>query len=367
MKDQELISSRQFMLLAVSLVLPTAVLSLPGIAAMVAKQDAWLTPVGGVLAGGVTGWAMLWLAHRFPGLSIIEYVQEVFGRWPGRVIGFLYLWWVVHFAAIVVQEYTMMLDTTILIETPAAVFLGSIVLIAVYLSRHGLEVVARTNEIFLPIVLVSITLIIILAGGGMKLANLRPVLADRGIVDALKGFLEPASWFGEIIMLSMILPMVADTGKVRRHITGAVLATGIILLVATAACIAVFGAELTERDQYPFFSLARQIRVGLFLERLDPVFISMWMLGASIKMTIAVLVAAMMAARLFNLGDYRPLTAPVGLCMATLSAVLFKNIFQMTEFLHLVWPPYALTIFELGIPLLTVSVAAAARKGSVRA
>ena len=70
--------------------------TLPTIAATFAKQDAWMTPVISSFPGIVVILLVTELGRRFPGMTIIEYLQVILGKWIGKVVGALYLFFYSH-------------------------------------------------------------------------------------------------------------------------------------------------------------------------------------------------------------------------------------------------------------------------------
>lgn len=68
----------------------TAVVSLPSIAATYAKQDAWLTEIIATILGIIVILLVTELGRRFPGKTIIEYLQTILGIWIGKAVGFLF-------------------------------------------------------------------------------------------------------------------------------------------------------------------------------------------------------------------------------------------------------------------------------------
>lgn len=359
--EPEKISGQQATLLMISLVLPTAILTVPALTVKHAGQDAWVSVLLATVGGLLISRLVVGLSLRFAGKDLFEYAEEILGRAPGKVVGLLYFWWLIHSSSLIALEFGAFLCAAILPDTPPLVFFVAGTAMAALAVRNGLEVLSRYNQLFLPVVLILLVGVLLLAVKDMELARLLPVL-EAGAVDLLKGAAAPLSWLGEIVIFAMIIPSLTDLREAHGVAARATLFTGMFLLASVLAAVAVFGPEATASWIFPTYNTVRVVSIANFLERLDAVIVAVWMFGGFAKIGVFYYAAVRGGARLFGLRDYRPLVAPVGVMIVGL-ATLCRNVVDLLDFLARVWPPYALTVFELGIPLLLLAVARARNLG----
>jgi spore germination protein KB len=361
MLEQGKIDSKQAILLLISLVLPTAILTAPAITVKQAAQDAWLsiivaTMVGLLIAGLVTG-----LSLRFPGKTLLEYAEEILGRLPGKMVGLLYIWWFLHGNALILDEYASFLCSALMPDTPVIVFFLFVTVVAALAVYSGLEVLSRFNQLFLPLVLGLLLVVFFLAAKDMEVTRLLPVF-DKDAAAILKGAVIPASWFGEIVIFALLIPFLDRAEEAPRVAVTAILICGLYLLICILVVVMIFGPHVSARWIFPTFNAIRVVSIANFLERLESIAIAVWMFGGFAKIGIFYYAAALSSAQWLELKDYRPLVAPVGVVLVALAA-LCRNIVELLNFLATAWPPYALGLFEAGIPLLLLVVARARGKG----
>lgn len=361
MLEQGKIDSNQAIMLLASMVLSTAILTVPAFVIKFARQDAWLSIMTSILVGLLIAMLVVSLSLRFPGKTLFEYAEEILGKAPGKLIGLLYIWWFLHTNALIIDEFASFLCTAMMPNTPTIVFFIAVVAVAAYAVRNGLEVLSRYNQLFLPIVLGLLFIVLILTTKDMKAARLLPVF-DTGLVPVLKGATVPASWLGEVVVLAMIIPFLNKPNEAYRVAALATLFTGLVLTACTLAVVAIFGPVTSGHFVFPVYNAVRVVSIANFLERLESVIVAVWVFGGFAKVGVFYYAAVLGSAQWLGLKSYQPLVAPVGVILVAL-ALLCRNIAYLLDFTSRVWPPYSLSVYEAGIPLVMLIVALIRKKG----
>jgi len=355
------VSSRQgVLLLTFTVVVSTAVLTVPAITAAAAGRDGWIcTLVVATVYGLLTALVIIKLWQRFPNKTIIEYSQIITGP-LGKVVGAAYILWFIHINSVVVREFGDFILTSFMPETPLIAFIIILLILGAWATKSGLEVICRANEFIFPLFTLSIAGVFLLAMQEADFSNLLPVM-ENGIKPILRGSWAPMAWRGEIIVISMLLPYVDDSDNIGKYLAYSVIIIGIILTFATVFTTAVIG-ELTKYLSFPFFELARCITIGRFIERVEALVLVMWVAGVTIKVATFFYIASLGTGQLLGLSDYRPVVLPLGLLLGVWSLELFESSIQSIQWLTEVFSFYAF-VFELGIPLVLLIIAVLTKKG----
>lgn len=345
--DKAKISDRQTILLLVNLVGATALIALPVVASQYAGRDAWMTAVLGTVNSLLVAFLVGLLGRKFPGQTIIQYAVSILGKMPGKAAGLLYLFFFIQPPAIVVREFGELLAVSMLPATPQIIFAIIIVSVSAYALYHGLEVLARVNELFFPVIIILFSFIVISVAEHMDPSNLLPVM-EHGIKPVLLASLGPASWRGEIILLAMFLPMLARPERGARDAVISTLVIGLILLVAMLIITMVFGAS-TARLNFSVYELAR---LSTFIAtRLDAVWMIIWIAGIFTKTSLWYYCAVLGTAQWLNLKDYRVVLVPTGVIIIAVSMCQYGNSIDMINFIAGPWISFAYC-FEWFIPLI---------------
>ncbi|MED4240016.1 GerAB/ArcD/ProY family transporter [Priestia megaterium] len=342
------ISASQLFILMVLFELGTSLL-LP--IAMDAKQDAWLA----ILFGMVLSFVLLLVYHRlylyYPDLLPTEYMQKILGKALGSLLAFIYIFYFIYDVARVLRDIGEMLLTFAYPDTPLFIANALLILVIIYTVRKGIEVIARSGEIFFIFMyILAVTgFILIMCSGLIDFKNLRPVL-EEGIFPILKVTFNQILYFpfGEAIVFTMILPYLKNPKKAKVTMIWATGLAGINLTITMIVNLSVLGVDLTARSQFPLLSTVQSIQVADFLERLDVFFMLALVIGGFFKISVLFYAAVIGTANLFKIKSPSRLSYPFGIIILFMSLTISSN-FQ--EHVH---EGIGVEMFVLHIPLLAI-------------
>lgn len=348
------ISPKQVWWLIITTILSTSILFLPAAMFRKAKQDSWLSVILITLLGLVVGFIITKLGTRFPGQTIIGYSPQIVGQILGKLIGFIYILYFLHINAVIIREFGEFLTTVFYLNTPIVLIIATIVLLSASAVRNGLEVISRVNELVFPAIILFLVLVFILILPDLTCTPLQPVLAD-GLMPVVKGAYPAALFFGEVIVVAMILPAVNRPKQAFVAVSKALGVIGLFGMVLMLELIALFCVEVAQL-QFPLLSLIRYISLFGFLERIDALVMVIWVGGVFIKITVFYYCLSVSTAEFFNLKTYKPVVLPLGVMLVALSIILFSNTMEVSQTLFQILPPYYLFV-EVGLPLLLLIIA----------
>ncbi|MFA7467474.1 MAG: endospore germination permease [Desulfotomaculaceae bacterium] len=356
------IDAWQAVFLNVIMVIATALLSAPAIMAAQAGQDGWLSALLTTMLGLPIAWITVKLSSLYPGQTLIQYLEDILGQWPGKVLGFLYLLYFIHITSLMAREYGSFLVDVFLIGTPITVVNAIGLIISAYIIKLGLEVLARSNQLFFPWVIGSLVLTFLLVIPEMDLARVQPVL-EAGGLQIFKGSLAPLAWYGEIIAFAMVIPFLAKPGEAGKIVILTFIILGLIFFLLVVVGLAVFGPGLPNMN-YPILNVTRVISLSRVIERPEPLIMTVWVTGGLFKVTFFYYIIVLGSAQLLQLKSYRPLVLPVGAILAALSLNVSASTLQMFSFIAHYWPFYALFTFEFGFPVALLGIALIKNRGN---
>lgn len=351
------IDGRQASFLLFTVFFAGSLLFFPVFPVIQAGQDAWLSIIFATAGGVIMARLVVGLSLRFPGQTLFQYPEIILGKAGGKTVALLYLWWFFHNCAENYRSFISFLQVSFMPETPLMVFLFFGLIMAGYGAYLGLEVIARTNQVFLPFIVASIIILFLLSVPEMTINNLLPVF-DAGMIHLVKGAASPLAWFGEIVTLAVLIPYLNRPEQAHRVALFGILGTVIIFETTVIGIIAIFSPPLTAGYLFPVLNGARIIHLANFLERMELVLVVIWTMAGVMRVSLLHWVLVLGSAQCLGLKDYRPMVLPVGVILAALFMLIHKGILEEYYFLAWVWPLYSLIIFEFGLPLLLLAVAA---------
>ncbi|GMA61662.1 spore germination protein [Alicyclobacillus fastidiosus] len=359
MTGKEKISTFQVAILIVPVIVATEIFSAPGTSAEYAKEDAWIS----ILLTSVTGvWSlfvMLALAIRYPGLTPIEYSQEILGKWLGILVGWYYVFVLFWYPATISDEMMNFIRLFANPTTPRVAILLLFIFVCGAVVWAGIEAIARCAELIVPINIIFILITSFLLFGDMEGKYLKPVLG-HGLIPVLQGAVVPSAWTGEFFMIGFLLPFVKKSTQVRR---AGVISLGIVMLLMvwiTLQSLTVDG-EITGKMNYAFYAATRYVSIADFFERIDPVIVEAWVFGGFLKNSVFLWALCISVAQLLGYENYRTLVVPLSLMTLVACLWFYSNAFEMQDFLKYTFPSWGL-INQNIIPTMLLMVDLARRR-----
>jgi spore germination protein KB len=348
------ISAAQMAMMMYPTIIATAILLVPAITARHANQDMWLSPLWASLVGFLTVHIAVRLHQLYPQKTLIEYSGDILGRFLGRAVGLIFLFFYLHASGLILREYGEFVVGNFLFHTPLIVVMGSMILVCSFTVRGGVEVIGRLAELSVPVVVIMILIIIILLIPDMEAKNMFPIM-EKGIMPSLMGAIVPQGWFSEFLLIAFLLPYVADQNKGKKWGMISVTVVMLTLSFINIASLFVLGG-ITGHFVYPVASAVRYISIADFLEHLEAVITALWVVGVFLKISVFYYALVLGTAQWLNLSDYRPIVFPMGFFILLFAVWSAPNLMELTRFLGSSFPFYILSV-QVGIPLLFLFIA----------
>jgi spore germination protein KB len=362
MLEKGKISALQMGIIAYPMILGSNILSAPSIIGREAGRDLWISPIWASFMGFVSVYLAYRLNRIYPEETLIQYSEHILGRLLGKILGFFYLFFLLHNIGNFLRQFAEFVLGAFLPETPVIVALSGLVLLCAYAVLGGLEVIGRLAQLFVPLFIFPLLIMVVILLHDYELENLFPIF-EHGIMPSVKGAVIPGlSWFTEYFMLAFLFPFITDRDKGKKWGMISVLTVTITMIVSKLMTLLLFGETLISSYLYPVFEAARYAHVLDFFEHLEAIVIVVWVAGVFLKVSIFYYALVLGTAQWFKLSDYHPIVFPIGLLIILFGIWGQPNLPEITEYYRLVSPFYKI-FFLLVIPLCLLFLARI-RKGN---
>ncbi|WP_127532567.1 GerAB/ArcD/ProY family transporter [Paenibacillus kobensis] len=363
MQMKEQISAFQMALMMYPTVLATGFLALPSVSAHYAGSDMWLAPLFASFSGFLGIFCAVKLHQRFPGQTVVQYGEQIVGRWLGKLIGLGYFIYLAHRLGTISRQYAEFVEGNFLFRTPNLIVICTIVLLAGLAVRGGIEVMARSAVIFTPIFIFPIFFLLLLFPD-LNYHHMFPVL-DHGLVPVLQGSIAPQAWFNEYFLISFILPKLANAGEGGKWGYISFSAVLVSLVYVDLICLFLLGED-TGSKTYPVLVAFRFLSVADLFENLEALLLAMWVFGNFVKISVFYYAAVTSFTQCLNLQDYRVYVLPVGIIGIAFSLWDLPTYPSLVQHLRLA-APFEILLFLSAIPLLLLIIAALSGKSKAAA
>ena len=325
-----------------------------------AKKDAWLAILLGLGAGIVLFFIHYFLFRQYPNLPLTGYARKIFGKYLGWIIGLLYILYFLYIAARNLREFGDLLISSALPETPLLAINILMVLTICYVLSLGIEVLGRTAEVFLVVLLLlgATGNFLVLVSGNWHPHNLQPFLENGWKPILTTVFPLIISFpFGEMIVFTMLLPYLNRPESVKKVWLSALISGGLALSWTASLNIVVLDVEKVERSVFPLLSTIRVVNLMEFLQRLDVIVVYTLLITVFFKASIFFYSAVIGIVDLFKLKNHQQIVLPVGIILIFLSIVIASDFAEHLEEGFVITGYYLHIPFLMIIPLLMLLVA----------
>ncbi|KKI89185.1 spore gernimation protein KB [Bacillus sp. SA1-12] len=325
-----------------------------------AKQDAWLTILIGMVFGMILMLIYVKLSDYYPGDTLIQMIPKIIGKYLGYPIILYYLCYFTFLASTACRDFSDLIYSTILTDTPMPVITVSFMVLMIYCLSGGVEAFARMGEAVFPIYIFSLIVIWILlfTVPGFTINNLAPILGN-GVNPVVKTVFpyEITFPFGETVIITMFLPLLYKKKHARKAGLAIILIGGVLLVTNTIINISVLGPEIYSQTPYPLMRATRMVSIADFLERFDALVILMMVAGVFFKVGGWMYGVSVGITQLFNLKNQRSIILAIGTIIIPLSFLYADNYSEARDvgikFIH----PYLHIPLQMIIPIVLVLIA----------
>jgi spore germination protein KB len=313
------IGAKEFTALLTLIVATHLFLNYPASVSRSALEAAWMEPIlSGVVALSVFLWIEYILRKHYPGMDLIEIVRNRFGGFAAGLISIVFASYFLVLTARIMRQFMETVITTVLPSTPITVVGGLLILTVGFVATTGLEGIARISYMALPVLFLGVLALSLLTLNWWDTSLIFPFWGT-GITHIGYGALQSSSIFDNVLVLAIIYPHAHDPKALRMVGVKSTIYTIFLLTLFILSYHMVFSPEDTERLTSPIYSMARIIHIGRFVQRLESIFIFMWVSAGIVKLSLSLWASAYLLANGFNWGIYRPIVPALGLLCLSLS------------------------------------------------
>lgn len=354
MLERGKISPLQMAMMMYATVLATIILTAPAPMVKEAKQDVWISTLLASIPGFLIVVIAYWLHKLYPGKTLIEYCTDILGKAAGKIVALLFLLFYLHICGIIIREYGDFVVGAFLSRTPIAVVMGSMLLVCAYAVRSGLEVIARSSQIIIPVVVLLFLFVPAMLLPELDPDQLLPIMA-QGIKPSFRGALVAFGWYVEFVLISFMLPYIKKRRKILMWSGISVLSVMTTAMITNVMLLMLFGQTVSSHT-YPVMAAARYISLADFFEHVESFVMAIWVASVFIKISVFYYAISLGTAQWLNLSDFRPIVWPIGFLLLLLSIWSAPNMMDLNDYLSFISPFYTVLV-QLIIPLLLLTVA----------
>ncbi|MCM1988611.1 GerAB/ArcD/ProY family transporter [Oceanirhabdus seepicola] len=346
---KEVISDKQGISLMILFIIGTSIIYASGIKA---KQDMWIAIILSLLTAFPLAMMCARLHYIFPGKTLFDICELCFGRFIGKLITALYIWFIFHTGVSVILNLNIFITTVSLFNTPRIVPLTCIIMLCAWVAKEGIEVLGRWSSLFAIIFITFIISTALFLTPQMKINNILPVL-NNGMKPVLNGAFGTYCFpFTQIVVFLAAFSNFESKKSPFKIYFKSLLIGGIFILLLSLMNILILGIDTASRVYYPSYESALRVDIGELLQRVEIIISAGFVIGAFVKGSIYLLATCKGISKLFNCRDYRFIVIPVALLMISFSTYSYNSIMDYFYWILEEWTLYYALPFQMIVPVI---------------
>lgn len=360
-RNNDNISPYQLAMIIIMTIIGVSVFNIVHIIAKYGGNDGWIIIAAFGIAHIFIAFLFVKLNSRFPGKTFPEYIQEIIGVIPGKLLVFLISCYIMLNLSYEVREFTEVAKMFLLQRTPSEIIILSLILVCVYVVRGGVESVGRLVEITFPILFIPFFLVLIPGLPNTDISNLLPVGSD--MLTKLQQMLPnaPRAFRGIEYILFYIGFMEKPQRAYKPVAWGLIFVTGFYTLVSIIG-LSAFGVKSATKAIWPLLLYIRNISIpGLFIERLDGIILSLWVITVFTTIVTGFFIVTYSLSEIFNTKEQKQYALPMMIIIyyLALQPAGLAALYQWGDWIF----KYISSTFIYIVPIVVLMIAAIRRLG----
>ena len=344
------ISRSQFFFLIPNLLFGKAIGVTAGVMVRKIGIDTWTSMLFGFVFGTLIVLIMTYLGSKFPDKTIIEYSEELLGKWVGKGIGIiLTLFFIVAFAT---SANTMILHFKLyfLQETPFLIICIIYIALCMYGIYLGFEVVVRFSLIgFVMIMAICISMILGTIAD-FRIINLQPILEGGVLSNITNSFYSFSDIAMVIFAIGILYPMLNNKKKVNAITFWSMVVGSLFVIIWPFFETGVMGPDIMGKYILCCMEQVRCAQFTKYLPRYELLMVSFFIFGMIVQSSAMAYCAKYSIKQITGIKKDLYIIIPLGIVLTVVTYYMAADYNNFVNFISYPWSQIC-AILGISLPL----------------
>lgn len=294
------------------------------------------------------------LMKNFGGSDIIDISEYLGGKFFKNIVGIIFILYFLVSSSILLRNFCESIKIIYYPMTNIIFILALFILAICVANRLDFNASLKTNLLIVPLVLASIVFLFISNMSKFVPQRIFPIFGD-GLFNTFVIGLGNLASFGGITFLYFLPPYLKEPKKMKKVALISIGISSIYLTLCVATLLFMFSFFINTDEITPLYNATRYIELGSFFQRLESVFLLIWILVFACYLSIVSKFILGIFKKLTNIETKKPLIDVCGLLIFGI-ALIPKNYAISSKFETKIYPYLVLGItFLLSISILILA------------
>ena len=264
------------------------------------------------------------LLKNFPSMDIIDISELIGGKVFKNLIGIIFIIYFILSASLMLRNFCESIQILYFPMTDITFIMSLIVISICIANRLNSNATIKTNVIILPIALIGVLFLFFTNINRFVPQRIFPIFGESAFNTFILGLTNLAS-FGGIAYIYFLPPLLKDNTKFKKITLISITATAIYLIFTIATLLFIFTFFTNVSEISTLYTATRYIEFGSFFQRLESVFLLIWILVFACYLSIVLKFSIGIFQKITNISNKKALIDVFGILMLSI-ALIPKNI-----------------------------------------
>ncbi|MCI8273958.1 MAG: GerAB/ArcD/ProY family transporter [Clostridia bacterium] len=348
------IGTFEAIMLILTIVVTHTILSLPRNLLITTKSATIINLIYVSIIAIIISYLICKLLRNFPSLDIIDISETLGGKVFKNIIGIIFIVYFISSSSILLRNFCECLKIIYYPMTDITFILLMFVVAVCLANRLDFSATLKTNLLVIPLVLFSMVFLFVANTKNFSPQRIFPILGD-GIFNTFVTGLGNITAFAGIVYLYFIPPYLKEPQKLKKIVLASTGISAIYLILCVSTILFMFSSFIIANEISSLYSATRYIEFGSFFQRLESVFLLIWILAFASYLSIVLKFTMNIFKKVTNIKTKKPLIDIFGLLMFGI-AMLPENLAISEKFENTIYPSLVIGIvFALGLSILILA------------
>jgi len=300
--------------------------SSPTYVVQIVGTSGWLMTLISAMTTGIAFFFTYTLIKLFPNKNIMDIHSIVWGKTVGSMLSIALSIVLMLTAVVNLREFTEVMNVYVLPSSPPIFIIYMLIAVLIVLCYLGLETIARFSKLLAYVLLAGFILIIIFGIKNYDINNVFPFWGHGSHQTYING-IKQSSAYGELMIIFVIAKSLQGKEHLKKAGILSLVLSGFIIAVSLLAFSLTFPYYMGQEITAPIYLLSSIIEYGVFFQRVESLFLLIWIICSLISITASFYISLYINAYVLKLNDKKPLIIPYAVILAV-TTLLPKSIIQ---------------------------------------
>lgn len=269
------------------------------------------------------------LLKNFPSMDIIDISETLGGKMLKNIVGLIFISYFIISSSLILRNFCESIQILYFPMTDITFIIALFVIAVMIVNSLNFSASIKTSVIILPIALVSVLFLFFTNIGRFVPERIFPIFGE-GIYNTFILGLTNLGSFGGIAYLYFLPPLLKDNNKFKKIALISILATALYLIFTVATLLFIFTFFTNVHEISPLYTATRYIEFGSFFQRLESLFLLIWILIFACYMSIVCKFSVNIFQKLTAISNTKPLV--IIFCLLIFAIALLPKNLAVTQF-----------------------------------